>query len=585
MIKTIAGILCLLLFPLATVWAMDDVTVSLRLDRTEATLSDTLRMEIRVSGSRKSDAPPVLNGLESFLVTNGGTSSRVEIINGQVNSGVDYTYFIQPKKTGTFKIGPIQVRVEGKTFESESQFLVVRAASPSSTSDPGPVFVKASVSSRDIFVDEQIFYTLKLYYRVNIGNLSLNLPEMQYVSFQQLGRPLEYPSTHQGRSYQVLEIRHALTVSKQGTFVINPSTLKMRVRQAGSRSVFDNFFNDSFSGLSSSRPLTLTTDPIEIDVNALPTAGKPAGFTGLVGTFRMTSTLEPSTLKAGESTTLTIQVNGRGTVNRIPDLNLPEIDAVRAYSDQPVLTIEQGHDGITGTKTMKWALVPEKAGEYKVPRLSLSFFDPETKTYQVLASPAHQLSAFPGKTETNITTLNPSLKDSTADGTSKKEIQQLGEDILPIHTDAVDLALPFGSFARGWFFWVSLLGPPAIYLMLLGALRLQRLSPERLAQSRTRKAFGMLKRRCQNERISQQNLIDAFKDYLNDRCGLSMGTLTAIDAQRILHNLGVSAETSKSLHSLVQQFETAVYAGKNFNDPEAARSLLALAKKIEKEIS
>jgi hypothetical protein len=121
--------------------------------------------------------------------------------------------------------------------------------------------------------------------------------------------------------------------------------------------------------------------------------------------------------------------------------------------------------------------------------------------------------------------------------------------------------------------------------MLLGALRVKRLSPERLAQSRTRKAFGTLKRRCQNDQIGHQDLIDAFKDYLNDRCGLSMGTLTAIDAERILQKRGVSAETSKKLHSLLQQFETAVYAGNNVNDPEAAGNLLDLTKKLEKEIS
>ena len=117
MIKAIAGILCILLLPTFTIWAADDVTVTLRLDRVEATLSDTVRMEIRVSGSRKSDAPPVLQGLESFLVTKGGTSSRVEIINGKVNSGVDYTYFIQPQKIGQFEIGPIKVSVDGKTYE------------------------------------------------------------------------------------------------------------------------------------------------------------------------------------------------------------------------------------------------------------------------------------------------------------------------------------------------------------------------------------------------------------------------------------------------------------------------------------
>jgi hypothetical protein len=586
MIKIIAGILCILLLPLFTVWAADAVTITLGLDRVEATLSDTVRMEIRVSGSRKSDAPPVLQGLESFLVTSGGTSSRVEIINGKVNSGVDYTYFIQPKKTGTFKIGPIRVKIDGKTFESESQSLVVRAATQSGASDPEPVFVQASVSSRNIYVDEQVLYTLKLYYRVNVGNLSLNLPEMEYANFQQLGRPLEYPSTYQGLTYQVLEVRHALMVSKQGAFVINPARLKMTVRQPGSRSRLNNFFSDPFPGFSSSRPLTLTTDPIDINVNALPKEGRPADFTGLVGTFQMTSTLEPPRLKAGESATLTIQVKGRGTVNRIPDLDLPEMDFVRTYSDQPALETGQDRQGIVGTKTMKWALVPEKAGEYKVPLLSLSFFNPETNKYHVLATPAHDLSVLPGKPENSVAILN-SLSDTnnTAEGTLKKEIQQLGQDILPIHTDAVDLTLPFVSLSKGWIFWLALLGPLFMYLMLMGALRVQRLSPERLAQSRTKKAFSALKRHCRKDQSSYEDLINAFKDYLNDRCGLSIGTLTADDAERILRDQGVNAETAKNMHSLVQQFETAVYAGNNFNDAEATGNLLDLVKIIEKDIS
>ena len=189
-------------------------------------------------------------------------------------------------------IGPIRVTVDGKTFESESQSLVVRTASQPGSSDRGPVFAQVSVSSGDIYVDEQVLYTLKLYYRVNVGNLSLSLPEMEYVNFQQLGRPLEYQSTYEGRTYQVLEIRHALMVSKPGAFVILPSQLKMTVRQPGSRSVFDNFFNGSFTGFSSNRPLTLTTDPIDLQVKALPKEGRPADFTGLVGTFQMTSTLD-----------------------------------------------------------------------------------------------------------------------------------------------------------------------------------------------------------------------------------------------------------------------------------------------------
>jgi len=585
--KAVTGVLCILLLPIFTVWAADDVTVTLRLDRVEASLTDTLRMAVHVSGSRKSDSPPVLNGLESFLVTNGGTSSRMEIINGKVNSGVDYTYFIQPKKVGEFKIGPIRIDIDGKTFESNVHTLVIRPASQAGGPDRGPVFVQASVSSQDIYVDEQVLYTLKLYYRVNVGNLSLSLPEVEYASFQQLGRPLEYQTTFEGRAYQVLEIRHAVMVSKQGETMLDPSRLKMTMRQSGSRSIFDNFFDDSFSGFSSNRPLTLTTDPISLQVHALPETGRPAGYTGLVGIFQMASTLDPATLKAGESATLTIQVQGKGTVNRIPDLSLPDMDFARTYSDQPILETQQNHQGVRGTKTMKWALVPENAGEYTIPPLSLSFFNPESKKYHVLVTPAHELSVLPGESEKSVASLSP-LSDpgnNTAQGAHKKEIQQLGEDILPIHTDATDLSVPFRSLSKGWLFRIALMGPLFMYLLLLAVLRAQHLSPERLALSRSKKAYGALRKRCREDQTSYEDLIHVFKDYLNDRFDLSIGTLTADDAGRVLLEQGVIAETGKDIQSLIKQFETAVYAGNNVNDTDATGALLRLVKTIEKEIS
>ena len=100
-------------------------------------------------------------------------------------------------------------------------------------------------------------------------------------------------------------------------------------------------------------------------------------------------------------------MKGQGTVNRIPDLVLPEMDFARTYSDQPVLKTEQNREGIQGTKTMKWALVPEHAGEYTVPSLSLSFFNPQTKKYQTQVTPAHALSVLPGDVQKRVTTLIP----------------------------------------------------------------------------------------------------------------------------------------------------------------------------------
>ncbi len=569
--------------------AAADSGVTLRLDRDSASLLDTVRMEVNVSGSLSSSTQPVIHGLEDFSVTQKGTSSRVEIVNGKVNSGIAYTYYIQPKKIGTFQIGPAKIDANGRTYTSNSTKLVVTAPRQQSGPDSGPVFMEATISSRDIFVEEQALYTLKFYRRIIVRNLSLSLPEIENMVFKQLGQPLEYQTTTAGTTFQVLEVRYALLASKAGTHTIGPSKMRMTVRQRGRNSLFDDFFknpssNRSFSTFSSGRPLTVASGPVVLNVSPLPEKEKPADFSGLVGNFQMDSKLEPTALKAGDSATLTITVSGRGNANRIPDVHLPDMPFARTYGDQPVLDAGEDAHGIGGTKTMKWALVPEKAGRFDIPSQKLSFFDPGAGKYIVLETPVHTLDVLPGDTEEPpVLHASPGL-GPVDNHPVKNEIQPIGKDILPIHTTAGDLSGHSGSLFTGWGFWLALIGPPWVYLMLMGFLKLSHRSPERSAQLRSRNAFGALKKRCRQVQPGSAGMIDAFKDYLNDRFGLSLGAMTADDAEQILRSRGVGPETAIQAGSLIRQFENAVYAGTALRQTDAAEELVALVKALEKEI-
>ncbi|OQY43600.1 MAG: hypothetical protein B6240_12075 [Desulfobacteraceae bacterium 4572_87] len=155
-----------------------EVSVALNLDRRESTLADSIALQVRVSGVRRSDAPPVIEGLEPFHVTNGGRASRVEFINGRYNSGVDYTYYLKPKKKGVFRVGPAAIKVDGKTSKSNVVTLkVVAGGGDASGSEKGPVFLTATLGSQKGYVEQQIPYTLKLYLRANVSDISLDLPE------------------------------------------------------------------------------------------------------------------------------------------------------------------------------------------------------------------------------------------------------------------------------------------------------------------------------------------------------------------------------------------------------------------------
>jgi hypothetical protein len=586
--KIIVGIAVILLSILYASVSTAEVGVTLRLDREETTLVDTIRLEVGVSDSRSSDAEPVLHGLETFLVTKGGTSSRVEIINGKINAGLTYTYFIQPQKTGAFEIGPAEINVGGRKLESNSVKLVVKKSANHSGPDRGPVFIVASVASPDVYVEEQVLYILKLYRRVNVDNLSLGLPQVEHIGFKPLGKPREYQATIAGATYQVLEVRYSLSASKKGEYVIGPSKMNMTLRGRRSQSLFDDFFKDPFSQspfstFSSGRPLTVATSPVELTVRALPEEERPADFSGLVGNFRMASRLQPTRLKAGESATLTVEISGRGNINRIPDIDLPELPFARTYGDQPLLETEQDDQGIGGRKTMKWALVPQKTGQFEIPVQKLSFFNPDTENYEILHTSVHTLSVLPGTTQAPAGASTSPPAATTTKAPVKKEIQQIGKDILPIHMSTDNLSVPFRELTRGWLFWLVLIGPLSIYLMLVGSMNLRRHSPERMTRFRSKNAFRKLSKRCRQDILSCSDLIDAFRDYLNGRFNLSIGTLTPDEAEKLLQAKGVATDTAKKIRTLIQRLENAVYAGDDDKHVDATTDLLRLVKTLEKE--
>ena len=565
--------------------AKADVSVNLRLDRAEATLMDTVRMVVSVSGTRKIESEPTLNGLEEFSVTKGGTSSRFEIVNGSINSGVEITYLIQPRKTGTFRIGPAEVKVDGEKFSSNTQVLTVLKANVAKGSGQGPVFLTAALSSTRAYVGEQVLYTLKLYRQVKVSDISLDLAATEQLTFKQLGKPFEYQSVYDGRTYQVLEIRYVLIPSKEGAYGIKPSTMRLMVyeprRGSRPRGLFqDPFFGDRFS---SGQPRAVTSQALDLTVIPLPTTGRPAGFSGLVGSFEIESRLEPTTIKAGESATLTVRLKGRGNVNNIPDLKGPDLSHAKVYADQPVLEIEPDAKGLSGQKIMKWAIVPEKEGLYHIQPLCVSFFDTENHQYREINTPRLSLSVLPGQPEKIQASTYPAETDA-AGGPSKQEVKELGSDILPIHTSLRVLTSRAWTRPEGLFLWLVLLVPFLVYTAIFLGIRFRNRSARSLGAVRAKKAAKILIRQCHHKGLGSSDLVQCIRIYLNERFGLSLGSLTPGEAYEVLRSKGVKHDRAQELREMLKRVENDIYTGRGQERCDTAQDIPKLVKQIEKEI-
>lgn len=567
-----------------------EVSVTLSLDRREATLADSIELQVRVSGVRRSDAPPVIEGLEPFHVTKGGSASRVEFVNGRYHSGVDYTYYLQPQKKGVFSVGPAAIKVDGKTSKSNVATLkVVQSGGDASGADKGPVFLTATLGSQKAYVEQLVPYTLKLYLRTNVSDISLDLPETDDLTFRQLEKPKESQAVYQGVSYRVLEVSYGVMPLKTGRFRIPPARMGLTVYSARSRTP-RSLFDDPFFGgaLRSGRPMTVSSEPLALEVLPFPEKEKPSGFTGLVGQFAIEDSLSDLEIRVGDSVTLTLRLAGNGNVNRLPDLKMPALDHLKLYADEPVFQTRAGADGLTGSKIMKWALVPDTEGRYTIPPFTIHYFDPKTEVYVTQRTQSLVLKVLPGEKETLVTT--PQGEKSNETGPSaKQEVKEIGHDILPIYTSTSGLK------ADGWFSpkamgpgnplcWAILMMPFLFYGVVFLGLRLNRKSDQALYVQRAKKAAHVFQKECRGGEKDANGLMTAVRDYMNDRFQLSLGSLTPADVSKLLMEKGVHPDTASRLRDVLGDLEGRIYTGGEATCGSASLSIMEIIKKIEKEL-
>ena len=117
-VKTVIVGLLLILF-LDKAYA---VTLTATVDKTEATLQDQILLTLSVEGTQSTESPK-LPSTQAFDFISRGSSTRMQIINGQVSSSVDYNYLLLPKKTGTFEIRAGNHNPPGKDHFEQSDNL------------------------------------------------------------------------------------------------------------------------------------------------------------------------------------------------------------------------------------------------------------------------------------------------------------------------------------------------------------------------------------------------------------------------------------------------------------------------------
>jgi hypothetical protein len=131
-----------------------------------------------------------------------------------------------------------------------------------------------------------------------------------------------------------------------------------------------------------------------VEVVAVPVAGAPAGYTGVVGEFTLTAECAPGPVPLYGEKAVTVRVAGRGN---LMTLGKPEVSGTRGrvkiISEEGRAEVRAASSGLEGEKTFTFTAIPEEAGDIVLGEFSLSYFNPRTERYETARSGAVTITA------------------------------------------------------------------------------------------------------------------------------------------------------------------------------------------------
>ncbi len=425
--------------------------VSLRLDTPDVREGQTVGLTLTVTDATPRGVPDLALP-EGLSATFAGQSQQQMMLNFQTSVSTLFHYKLSALATGHYDVGPVSVKTTSGTLVGPSIPLDVGARPEAGTLDA----LVGDIGASAVYVGQVIVYHLRFTTANQVVSGRWAPPDAEGFIAEPSVEPLtsEYAITESGRSISVQELFFPMRASKAGSTTIPGGVLQAQFATARSRrGGRPDLFRD-IPGFSDVRSENYSSRPLPLDINAVPTAGRPANYDGLVGRFSVDTTASTSAVNVGDTVTIEVRVAGTGTLNaaKLPPLSA---DGYRVYDDQPVVEAALADGKYRSVATFKRAIVPEKPGELIVPRVSISWFDPDTRQYASAETAALVLQVDGAAGNATVTSFGDAAAPS---------VDPLGEDILPVRTD-VRLSAPWTGQ------WAWLLHAPGAILCTLALAR------------------------------------------------------------------------------------------------------------------
>lgn len=551
---------------------------------------DNFTVRFVVNTQVKDFRGPTFKGFSTLAGPNTSTSTSISFVNGQMSNSTSmtFTYTLRADLEGTYTVGAASCSADGKKLTSKPFTIKVEKLSAAQQKqrqqqqqqqrqafdpwsqqpaqaadiDEKTLFARASINKSNPYQGEQVIITYKIYTQVPISQFTIDkLPGNKGFWAEDLseGRKVkQYEETIDGRRYQVAEIRRgALFAQESGKLTVEPLDLNVLAMVQSQRrrtgSIWD-LFDDPFFNARQAVERPLSTNRLSVNVRPLPNV--PADFSGAVGRFDVKGGLNLDRVKANEAVSYRITVSGSGNLMLI-DAPKPEFpSAFEVYDPQINDNIKKGENGISGSRTYEWVLIPRTKGKYTIPAYNFTYFDPQSGQYVTRRVEAQTIDVEKGDAH------------STAVAVGKDDVRLLNSDINYIHPTGRLHKVRHEEHA-GWGFWAVAAAIVLLTAAILVGGRRRQAAEQDVAGMRRKRAIRMARKRLKRAEAHlrddktesfYEEIYRAIWGCLADKYSIELSRLGRDTVSACLADKQVPESQQQSIMQVLQDVDMARFA-------------------------
>ena len=571
--------------------AQDDVSFKV-ICKKQVVVGEQFQVSYELNGDGTNFESPNFNNFEIVGGPFSSSSSSVQIVNGSVTRTNTHTYsfYLRAIKEGKYTIPAATITVNKQKVKSTTADIEVvkdnsvvsgGSASGGAATNTKDVFLEAVPNKLLTYLGEQIILTYKIYYTIPISNLSISKAP-SYSGFwtkditENNGVLQQSSIMRNGQEYHVATIQEIVLIpQKTGTLTIDPlditciAQIRQERQQPKGYDPFENFFGDIMGSSYTNVKKEMKSQPINIEVKALPTKDKPDSFKGAVGQFTFTSKIDKTEMKSNDAFTVTYTVTGKGNIELL-DIPRPVFPADFEVYDPKITTNTKNNSfGLSGSKKAEYVVIPRVSGDFTLNPTEFSYFDPSKNKYVTLESEKYELK----------------VERSANEGSSgiiyaggQEAIKVVGSDINHImmtgnlHKEGT---LLFGSL----LYFIIMIAIIVVFAVALIIYKRINKFNQNQVLVRNKKATKIAKKRLQNAysylKIKDQNhfyeeLSQALWGYISDKLNIARSQLSMDTVKETMTSKNVPEDIVNQFIDLLNSCEYARFApgdpGKKMED-------------------